>query len=331
MVNGLIKSERVQPSHITMTDVKTDRLEQLSTRYGVNTTRDNRAAVAAADVAVFAVKPQTMPTVMADVHGALPDNAVAISIVAGFSLDRVRQGTNARCHVARAMPNTPASVGEAMTVWHMSKKTNAPDSQKPPSNTASHVSSSSNSDSDSNSNSGGGGGGGSSSDTCADARVRDLLSSFGQEIFVAEEEYIDMATALSGTGPAYAYMIMESMVDAGVHLGLPRGMAKTLVLQTMRGASGLALESGQHLAELRNDITSPGGTSAAALYESERGGLRSVIGDSIWAAYRRSLEIGGSSSNVGPGRSNDQVAHDTLALLQQLSSSSSSSHDKGRT
>eukprot|EP00911_Craspedida_sp_UC1_P002581 UC1_evm1s1913 len=321
MVNGLIKSERVQPSHITMTDVKTDRLEQLSTRYGVNTTRDNRAAVAAADVAVFAVKPQTMPTVMADVHGALPDNAVAISIVAGFSLDRVRQGTNAR-HVARAMPNTPASVGEAMTVWHMSK-TNAPDSQQSPSNTASHVSSSSNSNS--NSNSGGGG----SSDTCADARVRDLLSSFGHEIFVAEEEYIDMATALSGTGPAYAYMIMESMVDAGVHLGLPRGMAKTLVLQTMRGASGLALESGQHLAELRNDITSPGGTSAAALYESERGGLRSVIGDSIWAAYRRSLEIGGSSSNVGPGRSNDQVAHDTLALLQQLSSSSSS-HDKGR-
>lgn len=85
-----------------------------------------------------------------------------------------------------------------------------------------------------------------------------LLNAFGTEVYVDEEDYLDMATALSGTGPAYAYLIMEAMVDAGVHMGLSRELARELVLQTMKGSTNLALASGQHLAQLRNNITSPG-------------------------------------------------------------------------
>lgn len=101
-----------------------------------------------------------------------------------------------------------------------------------------------------------------------------------------------MATALSGTGPAYFFLLMEALIDAGVHMGFPRWIAERLVMQTMLGSVRYALRSGKHPAELRNAVTSPGGTSAAALYEAERGGLRTVLADAVWAAYRRSVELG---------------------------------------
>ena len=123
-----------------------------------------------------------------------------------------------------------------------------------------------------------------------------------QAHYVAEENYLDMATALVGSGPAYVFMFMEAMIDTGVQLGFPREVATKLVLQTVAGSTAYALESGAHVATLRNDITSPGGTTAAALYSAERGGFRTTVSDSIWAAYRRSLELGGRDSNVGPGR-----------------------------
>jgi pyrroline-5-carboxylate reductase len=119
-----------------------------------------------------------------------------------------------------------------------------------------------------------------------------VLGALGHELYVDNEHYLDMATAINGTGPAYFFMVMEAMVDAGVHLGLSRRIAEELVLQTMQGAVRYAIQSGQHPAQLRNAVTSPGGTSAAALSELERGGLRTVLSDAIWAAYRRSVELG---------------------------------------
>ena len=102
-----------------------------------------------------------------------------------------------------------------------------------------------------------------------------------------------MATALSGTGPAYIFMFLEAMVDAGVHLGFSRYVAEKLVLQTMRGSVEYAAQSGEHLALLRNQVTSPGGTSAEAIYQLEKGGLRTVIARAVWAAYQRSVGLGG--------------------------------------
>jgi pyrroline-5-carboxylate reductase len=155
--------------------------------------------------------------------------------------------------IVRSMPNTPSRIGEGMTVWTASPRV--------------------------------------SEDQRAWAAT--ILGSLGHEMYLSDEHYLDMATALSGTGPAYTFLVMEAMIDAGVHLGFPRRIAEELVQQTMLGSVRYAIQSGQHPAELRNGVTSPGGTSAAAISELERGGLRTVLADAIWAAYRRSRELGG--------------------------------------
>jgi len=154
--------------------------------------------------------------------------------------------------IARAMPNTPAQIGLGMTVW-----------------------------------------------TCPEAlnqlhrhQAQAVFGSFGEEVYVSDERYLDMATALSGTGPAYVFLFMEAMVDAGVHMGFSRRVAAQLVYQTVRGSVEYARQAGQHLATLRNQVTSPGGTSAEALYQIEKGGLRTVMSRAIWAAYQRSRRLG---------------------------------------
>jgi pyrroline-5-carboxylate reductase len=158
----------------------------------------------------------------------------------------------AHASVVRAMPNTPAQIAEGMSVWTATESVTE----------AQH------------------------------AAVRTILGALGKEHYVADEKYIDMATAISGTGPAYCFLLLEAMVDAGVHLGFQRRVAEELVLQTMYGSTLFAMQSGKHLAELRNMVTSPGGTSAAALHALERGGLRTVLAEGVWAAYERARELG---------------------------------------
>lgn len=154
--------------------------------------------------------------------------------------------------VVRSMPNTPAQIGAGMTVWSATSEVGAE-----------HRS-----------------------------QARAVLGALGRELFVDDEQYLDMATAVSGSGPAYFFLIIEAMIDAGVHLGLPRDMAETLVMQTMLGTVQYAQQSALHPAALRNAVTSPAGTTAAALAVLERGGLRAVLSDAIRAAYQRSLELG---------------------------------------
>lgn len=127
------------------------------------------------------------------------------------------------------------------------------------------------------------------------------------QIFVDDEDFIDMSTSISGSGPAYIFLLMESMIDAGVHMGFSRETATTLVHHTILGSTLYAMETGEHPAVLRNSVTSPAGTTASALYELENGRFRTVIKDAIWACYRRSLEMGGNDSNVGPGRNTAEI------------------------
>ena len=158
----------------------------------------------------------------------------------------------AHASVVRAMPNTPAQIGMGITVWTATAEVSDDHKQQ----------------------------------------AGAILGSFGEEIFVEQESYLDMATALSGSGPGYIFMMMEALIDAGVHLGFSRHVARQLVFQTMRGSVEYAEQSGKHVAELRNQVTSPGGTTAAALYHMEKGGLRTVISRGIWAAYERSVALG---------------------------------------
>jgi pyrroline-5-carboxylate reductase len=251
IVSGLLKQKLVTPDRLTATELRVDRRREIEQRYGIRVTDDNAEAARWAEVAIFSVKPQSLPKVLPELRGALADGELAISIVAGAPIRHFVDALGHRA-VVRSMPNTPAQIGEGMTVWTAGEAV--------------------------------------TEEQRGWARV--ILGSLGRELFVDDENYLDIATALNGTGPAYFFLLLEAMVDAGVHLGLPRYMAEQLVTQTALGSVRYAMSSGKHLAELRNGVTSPGGTTAAALSELERGGLRTVLSDAIWAAYRRATELG---------------------------------------
>ena len=132
------------------------------------------------------------------------------------------------------------------------------------------------------------------------------------QIYVDDEKFVDMSTSISGSGPAYIFMLMEAMIDAGVHMGFSREVATTLCYHTLLGSTRYAMETGEHPAILRNQVTSPAGTTASAVYELENGKFRVVIKDAIWACYRRSLELGGQASAVGPGRQNHPETREVI-------------------
>ena len=154
--------------------------------------------------------------------------------------------------VVRAMPNTPAQIRKGITVWAAAAACTAPQRDL----------------------------------------ARAALRALGEERQVDDEEFVAMATALSGTGPTYLFAVMEALIDAGVHTGFPRELAHDLVVATLIGSAEYAARSELHPAQLRNLVTSPGGTSAAAIYELEKGRLRTVLSDAVWAAYRRTQELG---------------------------------------
>ncbi len=254
MLTALLRAGGVQAENIRVSGPRAARVDALSARYGVQPFTDNRAACAGADIVVFAVKPQQLDTVLDDLAGAIPKRALALSIIAGASLDKISRGLRHPA-VVRAMPNTPARIGAGITIW------TATEAVSP----------------------------------AGQAQARELLAALGSEIQVQEEKYLDMATALSGTGPAYVFLFMEAMIDAGVHMGFPRRIAEQLVTETLLGSVAFYRQQESHVAALRNQVTSPGGTSAEALYYLEKAGFRTAISRAIWAAYQRSLELGSQS------------------------------------
>jgi len=253
MLIGLLETAGVPATQVTFSGPRQNRLERLAERYEVGTSLMNRDAVAKADIVVISVKPQSLKAVLDDLRGGVPQGALVLSIVAGARLGTLTEGLEHPA-VVRSMPNTPARVGEGITVWTASPAVN--DDQR--------------------------------------EQAKLILAALGQEIFVEDENYLDMATALSGTGPSYVYLFMEAMVDAGVHLGFPRRIAEQLVVQTVKGSVAYYEHSPRHLARLRNEVTSPGGTSAAALYYLEKAGFRTALSRAIWAAYERSSALGRS-------------------------------------
>jgi pyrroline-5-carboxylate reductase len=163
--------------------------------------------------------------------------------------------------VVRSMPNTPAQIGRGVTVWYAMESVAERRRQQ----------------------------------------VRTMFGALGREFEVHDERQVAMATAVSGTGPMYIFLFIEALTDAAVHLGFPRHVARELVLDTMSGSAEFALQSGKHVAELRDMVTSPGGTSADALYELEKGRLRTVVSDAVWAAFERTLQLEARLEGNDPG------------------------------
>ncbi len=259
MIRGLLKRKVVPAPQIIASGPLPHRKEELEERHKIKVTYNNVEAVEAGQIVVLAVKPQVLPKVLDEIRGHLRRRDLLLSIVAGAPIKNLSDGA-AHAGVARAMPNTPAQIGQGITVWTATEEVGAHQRKQ----------------------------------------AQTILASLGEEVFVDEEDYLDMATALSGSGPGYVFMMMEAMIDAGVHMGFSRRIATQLVVQTMRGSVEYAVQSGKHVAELRNQVTSPGGTTAEALYHMEKGGLRTVISRGIWAAYQR-------SNALGKGQKRDEI------------------------
>ena len=259
MIAGILKQGQAAPQQIVASHPRPERLGRLEKRFGIDTASDNRIAATGADLVFLTIKPQVLQTVMPQLAGHLQPEQVVISVLAGAPVDVLTRGLQHQA-VARVMPNTPAQVGEGMSVWC----------------TTPGVSSE------------------------QQARVQAALGALGRELWVEEEKYVDMATALSGTGPTYVFLMMEALIDAGVHMGFPRRIAEQLVTETILGSVSYYQKNGIHPAQLRNQVTSPGGTSAEALYFLEKAGFRTAISRAIWAAYERSQELGRGLNSRDP-------------------------------
>ncbi len=252
-IGGLLAKGLATPQRIVASDPMPERREHLAESLGIGVTASNREAVAEAGIVVLAVKPQVAEAVLQELAVAdLAPNALLITFIAGVRIATLRAVLGER-PIVRLMPNTPAQIGEGISVW-----TATPDC------------------------------------TAAQrAQARAMIGALGEEVYVDAEAYIDMATALSGSGPGYVFLFMEALIDAGVRIGLSRAVAEKLVLQTVKGSALYAQRSGQHLAALRDAVTSPGGTTAEGLHALEKGGLRAAIEDAVAAAYQRAIQLGG--------------------------------------
>jgi pyrroline-5-carboxylate reductase len=265
MISGLLTSHAVEPKAVIVSDPHKDRMKDLEARYGIHTSAQNVAAVKDANIVILSVKPQMLRFVFRDLCGTLRKDALVLSIIAGARMDSIDLGLK-HSAIVRSMPNTPAQVGEGMTVWTSSRAVTP--SQR--------------------------------------TQAQAILRAFGRELYVGDEAFLDMATAISGSGPSYVFLFMEALIDAAVHLGFSREDARTLVTQTVRGSAIYAEKSTSHPAEMRNLVTSPGGTSAHALYQLEKGGFRTLLSKAVWAAFQRSVSLSALNSTVRPFEEEDE-------------------------
>ncbi|BFU92585.1 MAG: Pyrroline-5-carboxylate reductase [Nitrospira sp.] len=251
LISGVLSSGVCKAERIHVADPDTTRLDHLKRQYGIHIGRTNHEAVVSGDVVVLAVKPQVTDEVLKEIGDVLAERLV-ISVVAGVQLGRIIGACGPQAHVMRAMPNTPAMVGEGMTALAIGLGVEESEVR------------------------------------CA----RQIFESVGRVVRV-DERFMDAVTGLSGSGPAYVFLMIEALADGGVKMGLPRETASLLAAQTVLGAARMVLETGQHTALLKDQVASPGGTTIAGLHRLEQGGLRGLLIDAVESATKRSQELGG--------------------------------------
>jgi len=252
MLSAILDKGLSLPQAISVSDVNQARCQHLGQKYAVAVMSNNRQAIEGSNVVVLAIKPQNLVEVMAELGGQLKSAQLVLSIIAGARINTLRRGLNHR-RVVRVMPNTPAQIGEGISVWTATAEVTKQQKRW----------------------------------------AASILGAMGKEIYVDDEKYIDMATAVSGSGPAYIFLFVESLVNAAVDIGLPRDMAQELVLEVMLGSVHFMHKSGKEAAELRRMVTSPGGTTAEALLRLEKGGFSDLLKQAVNAAYDKAKRLGG--------------------------------------
>ena len=252
LISGLIVSESSEPKNIICTDIREEKLDEIRRDYGVRTTIDNLKAVAESDIIVYAVKPQIIAGVLKETAEKLDMSKLVISIAAGVPLAAIESCLDKDLRLIRVMPNIAASVKEAASAIAAGAHATQED---------------------------------------IDLALA-IFNSIGKSIFLKENYLMDAITGLSGSGPAYIFLIVDALADAGVKMGLARQEALFLSTQTVLGAAKLLLETQEHPGQLKDKVTSPGGTAIAGLATLEEGGLRTTLIHAVEAATNRSKELG---------------------------------------
>jgi pyrroline-5-carboxylate reductase len=251
MLSAILEKGLSTPEDISVSDINEACRKYIGQKFGVYTTGSNLEATARGDVVVLAIKPQNLSQVTTEIGGQLKAEQMVLSIIAGKSIATLQRGLKHHS-IVRAMPNTPAQIGQGMTVWTATSAIT--EEQK--------------------------------------ASVSSILGAMGKEIYVDDEKYLDMATAVSGSGPAYVFLFMESLINAAVDIGLPPDTARELVLQTVKGSVEYAKKSDKELTKLREMVTSPGGTTAEALRVFDMGQFSEMVKQAVAAAYQRAKQLG---------------------------------------
>jgi len=252
LISGLICSGSSKPENIICSDVREDNLAAVKKKYGVATTTSNIEAVMAGEIIVYATKPQIIAKVLKETANYLDMSKLIISIAAGVPMAAIETSLKKELRLIRVMPNIAAFVKESATAVAAGKNAREEDIEM----------------------------------------AMTIFNSVGKSVFIKENELMDAVTGLSGSGPAYIFLIVDAMADAGVKMGLSRREALLLSSQTVLGAAKLLLETGEHPGQLKDRVTSPGGTAIAGIHTLEKGGIRTTMINAVEAATKRSMELG---------------------------------------
>lgn len=252
LVSGLIGSKSSAPQNIICTDVRQNMLDEIESKYKVRVTENNLEAVDDADIIIYAVKPQILSAVLIETAPKLNMSKLVISIAAGVPLAAMETCVQKDLRLIRVMPNIAAAVKEAATAIAAGEHATQEDI----------------------------------------SLAMEIFNSIGKCIFLKENYLMDATTGLSGSGPAYIFLIVDALADAGVKVGLSRQDSLFLAAQTVLGAAKLLIETQEHPSQLKDKVTSPGGTAIAGLATLESGGLRTTLINAVEAATNRSKELG---------------------------------------
>ena len=265
IING-IQSKIEKKITINVIEINKKRSKYLQKTYKIN----NISNVKNSDFIILCVKPQNIETIKEyfDDYN-VKDDTLLISLIAGKNKKQLKDLLPRFKNIIRIMPNIPVSLNKGTIIWYPCN--NIKGKHK--------------------------------------SLVKNFLQILGEEIEVNEEKYLEMGTAISGTGPAYVFLLAESLIDSAVHLGFSRVVAEKIVLSTINGSANISHKrlndkdnDKDNISNMRYDVVSPGGATASAMYELEKGSFRTIVNDSVWSAYRRTVELGDEDSRVGPGR-----------------------------
>ena len=251
ILRGILRAGKLCPSQVFASDLRADALADLANRYGIRTTADNLEAARAATVVLVCVKPHQVGAVLnTDAMREALSGKVVVSIAAGVRLQQLANWLPASALI-RAMPNTPALIGEGMTALSRGKGTN----------------------------------------DAAMTFALDLFGSVGRAMEI-DETQMDVVTALAGSGPAFAFMVLESLADGAVKMGLRRDLAVTMAAQMLQGSARMVLQTGTHPAVLKDQVTTPGGCTIAGLSKMEEGRVRHALASGVEEATRAASKLG---------------------------------------